>query len=296
MTGNQLAPNRQYKDRLFRFIFQDKRDLLSLYNAINGSAYDNPDELEIRTLDDVIYMTMKNDVSFLIDNRLNLYEEQSSWNPNMPLRGLFYFAKLYAGYVSEHELDIYADYRQVLPLPQFVVFYIGQDRKFERRTLRLSDSFQSADGVIPCLECPAEVINICTGYNEELIKSCRKLYEYSFLVCTVQEFQAQGYSLAQAVDMAIEICIKQGVLVDFLMRYRAEVTEMILSEYDEERHMKIVQKNSEERGRKEGRGEINLLNQRLIELNRMDDLKRAAVDSEFQNELLQELELTSDKG
>ena len=121
MTENQLMPNRQYKDRLFRFIFKDKQDLLSLYNAVNGSSYDNPDDLEIRTLEDVLYMTMKNDVSFIIDNRMNLYEEQSSWNPNMPLRGLFYFARLYSGYVTEHELDIYADAKQELPFPQFVV-------------------------------------------------------------------------------------------------------------------------------------------------------------------------------
>ena len=95
MAENQLTTNRQYKDRLFRFMFQDKQDLLSLYNAINGSSYENPDDLEIRTLDDTLYMGMKNDISFLIDSRINLYEEQSSWNPNMPLRGLFYFSRLY---------------------------------------------------------------------------------------------------------------------------------------------------------------------------------------------------------
>lgn len=243
-------------------------------------------------------MTMKNDVSFLIHGRLNLYEEQSSWNPNMPLRGLFYFAKMYSGYVSEHELDIYADFVQKLPLPQFVVFYIGQDRKFERRTLKLSDAFQSSEGITPCLECTAEVINIRMGHNEELIKNCRKLYEYSFLVCTVQDYCAEGYFLERAIDLAIEICISKGILVDFLLRYRAEVTDMILTEYDEERHLKLVQKNSEERGRREGReegrleghNEINRLNQKLLQQNRIEDMKRAMVDPEFQKHLLKELE------
>ncbi len=214
MSGNLLIPNRQYKDRLFRFIFQDKRDLLSLYNAVNGSAYENPDEFEIHTLDDVIYMTMKNDVSFLIDNRLNLYEEQSTWNPNMPLRGLFYFARLYQGYVADHQMDLYSDSKMKLPFPQFVVFYIGQDRKFEKRTLYLSDSFEDIDGQTPCLECIANVINIRTGYNESLSGSCKKLYEYSFLICEVQSFVTQGYSLSQAVSKAIETCVQKECRVD----------------------------------------------------------------------------------
>lgn len=131
MTENQLLPNRQYKDRLFRFIFQDKQDLLSLYNTVNGSAYDNPDDLEFRTLDNILYMSMRNDIAFLIDSRMNLYEEQSSWNPNMPLRGLFYFSKLYSSYVSEKNLNIYAYKRLKLPFPQYVVFYVGEDRKFD---------------------------------------------------------------------------------------------------------------------------------------------------------------------
>ena len=80
--------NRSYKDRLFRFIFNDKKELLNLYNAINETAYDNPEDLEINTMDNVIYMGMKNDLSFLIYGILNLYEHQSTWNPNMPIRNL----------------------------------------------------------------------------------------------------------------------------------------------------------------------------------------------------------------
>ena len=87
--------NKKYKDRLFRLIFQDKKDLLELYNAINNSDYTNPEDLTITTIEDVVYMGMKNDLSFLIDDVLNLYEHQSSFSPNLPLRGLFYFSSLY---------------------------------------------------------------------------------------------------------------------------------------------------------------------------------------------------------
>lgn len=89
--GEDFMVNRQHKDRLFRMIFRDKKDLLSLYNAVNGSHYTDPKDLEITTIEDVLYMGMKNDVSFLIEEYLNLYEAQSTWNPNMPLRGVFYF-------------------------------------------------------------------------------------------------------------------------------------------------------------------------------------------------------------
>ena len=100
--------NRAFKDSLFRMIFRERDELLELYNAVNGSHYDNPDDLTITTIEDVLYLGMKNDISFLIGQYLNLYEAQSSWNPNMPLRGLFYFSRLYQGYIKQQQLDLYS--------------------------------------------------------------------------------------------------------------------------------------------------------------------------------------------
>ena len=104
---NKQTHNRQYKDRLWRMIFNNKEDLLQLYNAINHTDYQNPDDLEVNTLEDVLYLSMKNDVSFLVGGTMNLYEHQSTFNPNMPLRGVFYFGRLYQGYVAKNDLDIY---------------------------------------------------------------------------------------------------------------------------------------------------------------------------------------------
>ena len=97
LNNSQEHPtiNRQYKDRLFRMVFSRKEDLLSLYNAINGTSYSNPDDLEVATLENALYLSMKNDLAFLLDVVLNLYEHQSTFNPNMPTRALLYFAKLY---------------------------------------------------------------------------------------------------------------------------------------------------------------------------------------------------------
>ena len=93
------APHREYRDRLFKAIFgrdteQSKRWRLDLYNALNNTNYKDPDALEVNTIENVIYMTMKNDVSFLVDSQMTLYEQQSTHNPNMPLRGLLYFSVL----------------------------------------------------------------------------------------------------------------------------------------------------------------------------------------------------------
>ena len=259
MAENQLTTNRQYKDRLFHFLFREKQDLLSLYNAVNGSAYDNPDELEIHTLDDVIYLSMHNDVPFLIDNRINLYEEQSSWNPNMPLRGMLYLSRLYSSYIADKDLNIYTSAKLKLPFPQFVVFYIGQDRKFKRKKLRLSNSFPTIDGLTPCIECTADVINIRNGYNDELVNICQKLSGYSFLVCTLQDYIRQGYSTKQAADLAIERCLQQDILTDFLKRYRAEVSDMLLTEYDEEWYKKAFRREGKEEGIAIGMEQMSLL-------------------------------------
>ena len=101
--------NKKYKDRLFRLIFQDKKDLLELYNAINNSDYTNPEDLTITTIEDVVYMGMKNDLSFLIDDVLNLYEHQSSFSPNLPLRGLFYFSSLYREQIEPVKQRLYTN-------------------------------------------------------------------------------------------------------------------------------------------------------------------------------------------
>ena len=124
---------RSYKDSLFRMVFREKTELLSLYNAINGTDYDDPEALTVTTIEDALYIRIKNDISFLIENVMNLYEEQSSWNPNMPLRGLFYFSNIYQGYVGQNHLDIYSRKQLRLPQPRYIVFYNGVKKEPDRQ-------------------------------------------------------------------------------------------------------------------------------------------------------------------
>ena len=273
--------------------FRDKKDLLSLYNAIHGTNYDNPDDLEITTLEDAIYMSYKNDLSFIIAATLSLYEHQSSVNPNMPLRGLIYFARLYEAYIKKTKQDIYGSAKVRLPFPEYIVFYNGSHEIPDVMEIKLSDLFiPTKDIETPSLECTAKVININYGHNVEILDTCEKLRGYSILIAKINKFRAMGHSLKDSIGLAIDECIEEGVLVDILLKQKSEVANMLLTEYDQKLHEKTLREEGRAEGRKEGRNEgISLmmqLNNCLIADNRMDDLIKASKDKKFQEKLLKE--------
>ena len=165
-----------HKDRVFRLLFKDKKRLLELYNGLNGTNYSNEEELTINTLENAIFIKMKNDLSFIIDSNMCLYEHQSSACPNMPLRGFLYLADLYKRQVRN--VDLSASKLIKIPTPHYIVFFNGQGNKREEFTMKLSDAFENdTDG---CLEMVVRVININFGYNQELFDKCRTLYEYAY--------------------------------------------------------------------------------------------------------------------
>ena len=229
---------RNFKDSLFRLVFHGKEELLSLYNAVNGSSYTNADDLEINTLEDVVYMGMKNDVSFLFAHYLNLYEAQSTSNPNMPLRGTIYFGDLIKGWVESNHLDMYSEKQIMIPKPKFLVFYNGLKKEPERKILRLSDSFEGGQDEEAALECTAIMLNINYGYNQKLMEKCHTLHDYSYFVENVRQGVRVGKTLEEAVDEAISKSLKEGVLKDLLKKNRAEVRNVVLTEYNEEQHIK----------------------------------------------------------
>ena len=247
----RLRLNRKYKDVLFRKLFRNKKDLLDLYNALNGSTYTDPEELDVVTMEDVIFMKMKNDLSFIIGNSINLYEHQSTWNPNMPLRGLLYFAQQFEGLVSARGDDIYGKRRIELPTPVYIVFYNGSDMRTDNVMLYLSDSFSAGQGS-GCMECTCEVLNINRGYNEALMEKCHRLWEYSELSAEIEDNIGEGMSREEAVETAIDTCIKRGILTDILLKEKAEVTHMLLTEYDEKRHLRNTSMEGREEGLRKG--------------------------------------------
>ena len=163
---------RDYKDTLFRLLFQDRDRLLSLYNAVNGTSYASSEELTVVTLENAVYMNMKNDVAFLVDFQLNLYEHQSTWNPNMPLRNLFYAAREYQTLTRDQSL--YAPQLVKIPTPNFVVFYNGDKEIGDSCVLKISDSFEHPTED-PGLELKVKVLKIAPGKNKELMDTCQTL-------------------------------------------------------------------------------------------------------------------------
>ena len=132
----------------------------------------------------------KNDISFVIDSELNLYEHQSSVNKNMPIRGLIYLTELYKGYIERNGLRIYNETPVKLPFPRYIVFYNGRDGEPERRVMPLSDSYMTNDSnkdQEPCLELKALLININYGCNKEIMNKCQKLMEYSQLIALIRK-------------------------------------------------------------------------------------------------------------
>ncbi len=242
----QGSPNKHYRDRLFKAIFgrdseQSKLWRLDLYNALNGTSYTNPDSLEVNTIENVIYMTMKNDISFLVDSQMTLYEQQSTYNPNMPLRGLFYFSQLYQMYIEKNDKNILSSRLVKIPEPRFVVFYNGTRKTQETFKLHLSDAFErrctnavDREDISKDFEWTATVININPGHNSALQKNCKSLYDYVRYVGRIAENKKQGLLTQEAVDDAVNWAIKENMLGGFFKINRAEVSTMCLTEYDEE--------------------------------------------------------------
>ena len=246
--------NRKFKDSLFRMVFKTKEDLLDLYNAINGTSYTNTEDLEINTLENALYLTIKNDISFMIGCTMNLYEHQSSYNPNMPLRGMVYFGQLFSKYTEQRKLNLFSSKLQKIPTPKFIVFYNGLKNEPDRRVLKLSDAFQHEGG---CLECEATMLNINYGKNRELMNKCKRLEEYSIFIATVRKYASdEKTGLELAVAMAIDECLEKGILRDILIEQRGAIMNYILEYFDKEMYERDLRENIREEVIEEIREEI----------------------------------------
>ena len=268
---------RDYKDRVFKFIFgnpENKQWTLSLYNAVNETAYTNPDDIQINTIGDVVYMKMKNDVSFIIYFEMNLWEHQSSFNPNMPIRFFIYGGRLYEGYIASSDYYPYSSTLQLVPRPKCVCFYNGTMEQPERQTLKFSDAYEGEGDI----EVKVLMLNINYGKNQQLMDACEPLKEYAWLVDAVRRHQKEQMDLDTAVDSALNEMPDGFVIKSFLVKNRAEVKSMFLTEYNEE---KIMEKERQE-GEKKRSEEIasNMLKEGGMSasfISRMTQLSEDAV-------------------
>ena len=276
MSDETTVTHKEYKDRLFHFLFgqEEHKDwTLSLYNAMNDSNYTDPDEIEFNTIKDALYLGMRNDVSFLISDEVNLYEHQSSYNPNMPLRQMQYISNIYEAYLTKHKLNKYGHTLIPLPIPRLVVFYNGLKEMPDEVILPLSDSFPEDGRERADIEVRVHMVNINYGQNQALLEKCKPLLEYSWLVNTTRMFKEQ--KVEDPFDAAIQQLPKDFVTREHILIHREEVKKMLLTEYNEEEVHELFRIEGERIGEARGKEQNTLAMIRNI----MDSMQLSVEDA-----------------
>ena len=250
--GNCMA-NKEYKSDVFSMLLQDKKRAMEIYNAINGTDYDDPELVEMTALDDKSFsLTVRNDASFILDANLSLYEHQSTYCPNMPLRDLLYFASIIQKQIKAQKRDIYGGRILKIPVPHFVVFYNGKENAPDQYDLRLSDAFEK-ETKNPEIELVCHVYNINNGKNVPLLSKCQTLREYMYFVDMVRKNNEISGNLEDAIEKAINQCMEENVLRDFLAQHREEVMHVMTLDYTFERRLEMQRAEAIEDGERIGK-------------------------------------------
>ena len=222
-TNEYISINEKYKDKIFCLLFgreEYKDNILSLYNALNNTNYSNVDDIEIATIEDTIYIRMKNDVSFLIGSYLSLWEQQSTFNPNMPVRGLMYYGNLYNSYIHDRGLNIYGSSLMKIPTPK-----------------------------------------------------CKVLSDYMTLINKIRIYKKEMANIKEAVDRAVNECIEEEILVEFLRKHRGDIMANVLTEFNEEVFVRGIREEGREEGREEARVEyIHVMIETLREVGQSEEV------------------------
>lgn len=236
--------NRCFKSEIFSLLLENKANALQVYNALNNTEYYVLEDLNIYKLENAIYLSYVNDASFIIASTLNIYEHQSTVNPNMPLRKLIYISNLIADLVKNENL--FGTKLVTIPTPKFVTFYNGLEDMPEIQELKLSDAYEVFTDN-PELELKCTVININIGKNKAFLEKCKVIKDYAIFVDLVRQ-NLEKFTLDDAVEITIDRCIKEHILEDFLKSERVKVMSLSVLEFNLERQLKFER----EEGREEG--------------------------------------------
>ena len=325
-SDNTTNINREHKSRLFSYIFgreETKKRTLSLYNSLSGTNYTNPDDITITTIEDVIYMGMKNDLSYIVTEKVSLYstlninEHQSTENPNIPIRELMYAARLYDKYLKMNRKNQYSSMIIPLPIPKLVVLYNGLTNLPDETVMRLSDAFKAQirenlisskenvdiisekelekeveailEKASPDIEVTVRMVNINYGHSKNILSACKPLNEYAWLVEQIRSNINAGMKIEKAANKALDDMPDDFELKEQLMAHRAEMVGMWINEYNEEETMQMFKeegiKIGEQRGRREGENLLAALINKLLLLGRNDDVMKATTDPVFRDSL-----------
>lgn len=237
----------KYKSSVFSMLLQEPKYALDVYNALNGSHYTDVNELQIINMESGVLLSIRNDSSFIVDAYLNMYEHQSTYNPNMPLRFLFYVSTAYKEYITWHKMDLYGSKKIHIPTPKFVVFYNGEATRPEREILNLSDMYEHKLDSYD-LELACEVYNINPEYNMVIQRKSYVLQGYMEFVEKVRKWKDIGIELKQAITQAVDECIQENALAEFFQEKRAEVIDMALLDCTFEAREYMIRRDAREEG------------------------------------------------
>lgn len=255
---------RSYKDGVFRQLFNDKEKLIELYNALSGRSYSKDTEIEIVTLEDALFGDIKNDLSFIMDNRfIVMIEHQATVNPNMPLRMLSYAAREYErrGLTKK----VYSKRRIEIPTPELYMLYNGAEDQPIMQELKLSDAYIAKCGKIS-LEARVKVINVNYDKGADILKRCKTLNEYSMFIHMIREKQ-QEKGLQKAVEESVRECMRKGILTEFLERNGGDIVSLVRIELTREECEAIREEDGYVRGLEDGLNEGRIEEQLKIARN-----------------------------
>ena len=230
--------NKEYNDNVFRLLFKDENKSVELYNAINGTNYD-ANAVSMNILQSPLFFgTLRNDISFTLDDKfVILIEHQSTINPNMPLRCLLYIAEIYEQLIDKG--GIYKAKPMSIENPEFYVIYNGKAEFPEKKTLKLSELYRARDGREPNLELIVTVYNVNHGYNENIMRQSKTLDDYAAFIAKVREYEKSGIELTAALHQAVEYCVKNNILREFLEANGGEVVGILKREWNLDDALKI---------------------------------------------------------
>lgn len=254
-----MAENREVKSDVFSMLMEDKQNALQVYNGLNGSNYKDPELIEMTTLKKGISLSIRNDASYIVDMNLNIYEHQSTYSPNMPLRSLIYLVNVIKPLIKNR--DLYGRKLIYVPTPHFVAFYNGQEKRPAVEVLKLSTAFEKKTEN-PELELSCTVYNINPGYNDELLEKCSVLREYTQFIERIR--YSEKLESETPIEDAIKWCIKEDILKDFLSRRKEEVLKAMDIDMTFERREELIRRDEREDGRAEGRAEARESDARKI--------------------------------
>ena len=274
--------NREYKSDVISMMLQIPEYALDVYNAMNDSAYTDPDMIQIMRLENGISLSVRNDASFFISNYLNLYEHQSTYSPNAPLRFLIYLTNLLKKLIGKR--DLYGRKRVQIATPHFAVFYNGTEKRPEKEVLKLSDAFINRTDT-PEIELTVTVYNINPDNNTQLLEKSEVLRSYMIFVNRVRENLEHQKKIAQnaseydeaayeeelevAINEAIDYCVKHHIMEEFFRENRNEVTKSMVLDYTWERREELIRAEEYEDGKREG-----------LEIGRAEGEKRGRAEGE----------------